>query len=213
MAAADTLDQIAAEVQVCTLCDLHMGAKNGVPGEGNAGAEVMFIGEAPSLYDDRRGAPFSGPSGVFLDELLALVGMSRSSVYLTNMVKHRVPEIRDLLPAEITACAGYLTRQIALVNPKVIVALGRVATGRFFPKARITQMHGKFKLVGKRVVVAMYNPAAALHREDLRQTVIDDFTRAIPAALAEAQRLAAEGKLVAADEQEGKEPPEQLPLF
>lgn len=213
MAAADTLERIAGEIQVCTKCDLHVGAKNGVPGEGDPHAEIMLVGEAPSLFDDRRGTPFSGPSGAFLDELLALVGLSRSSVYLTNVVKHRVPETRELLPAEIAACADYLTRQIAVVNPKVIVTLGRAATARFFPKARITQLHGQFKLVGGRIVVAMYNPAAALHKEELRQTVIDDFTRAIPAALAEARRLAAEGKLGAPDQQQGEEPPQQLSLF
>jgi uracil-DNA glycosylase family 4 len=213
MADEDTLEQIAAEIQVCTRCDLHVGARNGVPGAGDPRAEVMLVGEAPSLYDDRRGTPFSGPSGVFLDELLALVGLSRSSVYLTNVVKHRVPETRELLPAEITACASYLTRQIAVVNPKVIVALGRAAAGRFFPKARITQLHGQFKLVDGRVVVAMYNPAAALHKEELRQTVIDDFARAIPAALAEAGRLAAAGKLGAPDRVEDNEPPQQLSLF
>ncbi len=213
MAAGDTLERIAGEIQVCTKCDLHVGAKHGVPGEGDPHAEIMLVGEAPSLYDDRRGTPFSGPSGAFLDELLALVGLSRSSVYLTNVVKHRVPETRELLPAEIAACADYLTRQIAVVNPKVIVTLGRAATAHFFPKARITQLHGQFKLLGRRIVVAMYNPAAALHKEELRQTVIDDFTRAIPAALAEARRLAAEGKLGAPDQQQGEDPPQQLSLF
>jgi DNA polymerase len=213
MAAGETLEQIAAEIQACTKCDLHIGAKNGVPGEGDPHAEVMLVGEAPSLYDDRRGKPFSGPSGAFLDELLALIGLSRSSVYLTNIVKHRVPEVRELLPAEIAACAGYLTRQIAAIDPKVVVALGRAATARFFPRARITQIHGQFKEVDGRVVVAMYNPAAALHKEELRQTVIDDFTRAIPAALAEARQLAAAAKLGGQRQPSGEEPPQQLSLF
>lgn len=209
----DTLETIAAEVQACTRCDLYQGAKQGVPGSGDPNAEVMLVGEAPSQYDDRRGYPFSGPSGVFLDELLALAGLTRAEVYLTNIVKHRVPDSRELLPGEIAACAGYLTRQIALVNPRVIVALGRGALARFQPGAKISRVHGQAKLVGGRIIVAMYNPAAALHREELRATVVADFQRALPAAIAEARRLAAEGKLAAPGETRDQEPPQQMSLF
>lgn len=209
----DSLEIVAAEVQACTRCDLHQGARQGVPGSGNPHAEVMLVGEAPSQYDDRRGYPFSGPSGVFLDELLTLAGLTRADVYLTNLVKHRVPDSRELLPGEIAACAGYLTRQIALVNPKVIVALGRGALARFQPRATISRVHGQAKLMGGRIVVAMYNPAAALHREELRATVVADFQRALPAALAEARRLAAEGKLAASGGAQNEEPPQQMSLF
>lgn len=209
----DSLEAIATEVRICTRCDLHQGARLGVPGEGDPRAEVMLIGEAPSQYDDRRGYPFSGPSGVFLDELLALAGLSRADVYLTNLVKHRVPDSRDLLPGEIAACAGYLTRQIALVNPNVIVALGRGALARFQPRASISRVHGQAKVIGGRIVVAMYNPAAALHREELRDTVVTDFQRALPAAIAEARRLAAEGKLATSSNTPESEPPQQMTLF
>jgi uracil-DNA glycosylase len=209
----DTLEQIAAEVSACAKCDLHLGARNGVPGVGDSHAEIMFIGEAPSQNDDRRGTPFSGPSGAFLDELLGLVGLSRSTVFLTNVVKHRVPESRELSPDEIAACSDYLTRQIAAIKPKVIATLGRAAAMRFFPRARVSQMHGQTKQIRGHVVVVMYNPAAALHQEALRQTVIDDFTRAIPAALAEARRLAAEGKNGGPEPAQGEEPPQQLSLF
>ena len=208
------LDVIAAEVQQCQRCDLHVGAQQAVPGAGNPQAEVMLVGEAPSAYDDRRGYPFSGPSGQFLDELLALAGLDRESVYLTNMVRHRVPDSRELLPGEIAACAGYLTRQIAAVDPLVIVALGRGALARFLPNAKISRVHGQVKVSGGRVIVAMYNPAAALHREELRQTVVDDFARALPAALAEARRLAAEGKLgSSADIPTDDDHPQQMTLF
>ena len=209
----DSLAIVAAEVQACTRCDLYQGARQGVPGSGNPHAEVMLVGEAPSQYDDRRGYPFSGPSGVFLDELLTLAGLTRADVYLTNLVKHRVPDSRELLPGEIATCAGYLTRQIALVNPKVIVALGRGALARFQPGATISRVHGQAKLMGGRIVVAMYNPAAALHREELRATVVADFQRALPAALAEARRLAAEGKLAASGGAQSEEPPQQMSLF
>lgn len=212
-ASEDSLEKVAAEVQVCTRCDLYQGARQGVPGSGNPHAEVFLVGEAPSQYDDRRGYPFSGPSGVFLDELLTLAGLTRADVYLTNLVKHRVPDSRELLPGEIAACAGYLTRQIALVNPKVIVALGRGALARFQPRATISRVHGQAKLMGGRIVVAMYNPAAALHREELRATVVADFQRALPAALAEARRLAAEGKLATGGGAQNEEPPQQMSLF
>jgi uracil-DNA glycosylase family 4 len=212
------LDQIAAEVQVCQRCDLYVGAHKPVPGAGDPRAEVMLVGEAPSAYDDRRGYPFSGPSGQFLDELLALAGLSRSEVFLTNMVRHRVPESRQLLPGELAACADYLNRQISAIDPLVIVALGRGALTRFLPRAKISSVHGQAKLSSGRIVVAMFNPAAALHREELRQTVMDDFARALPAALAEARRLAAEGKIgspAASDTSstDDNDNPQQLSLF
>jgi uracil-DNA glycosylase len=214
MMRADVLAQIAAEVQACTSCDLYLGAQRGVPGSGESTAEVLLIGEAPSLYDDRRGYPSSGPSGVFLDELLGLAGLSRAEVYLTNVVKHRLPEGRELQPQEIAACAGYLTRQIAAVNPRVLVTLGRYALARFLPRARITAVHGQARVHAGRVLVAMYNPAAALRREELRETVIADFTHALPAALAEARRLAAEGKLgSAASTKDEDDTPQQMTLF
>src|SRR5690242_11538939 len=217
MAAEEALEEIAAEVRVCTKCDLCLNTKNGVPGEGSPHAEVLFIGEAPGFHEDRQGRPFVGPAGQFLNELLGSVGLDRSSVFITNVVKHRPPENRDPLPDEIAACSDYLTRQIAALNPKVIVTLGRFSMARFFPGAKISAIHGQARKIDGRVVVAMYHPAAALHQQTLRQTVIDDFKRAIPPALAEARRLEAEGKLGNKGEKAGKnddgEPPKQLSLF
>jgi DNA polymerase len=214
MAAEEVLDRVAAEVRDCTKCDLHLNTHNGVPGEGDPHAEVMLIGEAPGYHEDRQGRPFVGPAGAFLNELLASVGLDRSSVFITNVVKHRPPENRDPLPEEIAACSDYLDRQIAGIDPKVIVTLGRYSMARFFPTGKISQIHGQAKLVDGRIVVAMYHPAAALHQQSLRQTVVDDFKRAIPAALAEAKRLAAEGKLgTPAEKKDDEKPPEQLSLF
>ena len=193
MGDAAALSAVAADAAACTRCDLHRGARQAVPGTGNPHAEIMLIGEAPSQFDDRSGAPFSGPSGGFLDELLALIALRRDEVFLTNIVKHRVPGSRELAPGEIHACAPYLTRQIAALNPTLVVTLGRGALRHFIPTGRISQLHGQARVVQGRMVVAMYNPAAALHQEALRQTVVDDFRRAIPAALAEARRLAAAG--------------------
>ena len=213
MLSEDVLATIAREIHDCTRCDLYQHATMSVPGSGNPHAEVMLIGEAPSAYDNKRGYPFSGPTGPFLDELLGLAHLQRGEVYLTNIVKHWVSEGRSPLPAEIAACAPYLTRQIEAVDPLLICTLGRFALARFFPKGTITALHGQAKIVGGRVVLAMYNPAAALHREELRQTVVDDFTHALPAALAEARRLAAEGKLARSAANESDEPPQQMTLF
>ncbi len=214
MAVEEVLAEVAAEVKVCTKCDLCKGTKNGVPGEGNAHTEVMFIGEAPGFREDQQGRPFVGPAGQFLNELLGNVNLDRGTVFITNVVKHRPPENRDPLPEEISACADYLTRQIEAINPKVIVTLGRYSMARFFPMAKISQIHGQAKVVNGRLVVAMYHPAAALHQQSLRQTLVDDFKKAIPAALSEATRLAAEGKLATSKKQKDEnKPPEQLSLF
>ena len=222
MTAEEVLEQVAAEVQVCTKCDLYIGTKHGVPGEGSPHAEVMFIGEAPGGREDALGRPFVGPAGQFLNELLAAAGLDRSKVFITNIVKHRPPENRDPLPEEIAACAPYLDRQIAAINPRVIVTLGRYSMARFFPNAKISKIHGHAQVIGGRVVLAMYHPAAALHQQALRQTLIDDFTHAIPAALAEAKRLEAAGKLASQQPSAAQQskpdddespPPQQMSLF
>lgn len=214
MSPEEALERIAAETRVCTLCALHIGARNAVPGIGNPHAEVMLIGEAPSAYDDRSGAPFTGPSGVFLDELLAAAGKSRPEIYLTNLVKHHPPENRELHPDEISACAGYLVREIAAVSPILIVTLGRGALQWFLPNARISTQHGQARLHRGRILLAMYNPAAGLHREELHDVIVADFTRALPAALTEARRLLAEGKLTPhAPAREDDAGPQQMSLF
>ena len=215
MSADEALACVAQEVESCTKCDLHLNTKHGVPGEGNAHAEVMFIGEAPGYREDQTGRPFVGPAGAFLNELLAGIGLDRTKVYIANVVKHRPPDNRDPLPEEIAACSDYLDRQIEAIDPKVIVTLGRYSMQMFFPTAKISHIHGQAKLIDGRLIVAMYHPAAALHQASLKQTVIDDFKRAIPAALSEAQRLEAEGKLGKAKQAKKDEPPppQQMSLF
>jgi DNA polymerase len=204
------MESIAAEINRCEACDLHIGARRGVPGAGDLQAEVMMIGEAPSSYDDRTGRPFSGPTGDFLDELLDLAGMRREQVYLTNVVMHRLPANRDLSPLEVAACAPFLNREIAAVNPILIVTLGRYALAHFLPKARITAIHGKAWPQGKRLMLAMYNPAAALHREELRSSVIADFATALPAALVEARSRTGGVRPIPDEDNPG---PQQLSLF
>jgi uracil-DNA glycosylase family 4 len=216
MTAEEALACIGSEVQACKKCVLYKGTRNGVPGEGSAHAEVLFIGEGPGYHEDRQGRPFVGPAGQFLNELLTSIGLDRSTVYITNVVKHRPPDNRDPLPEEIAACSEYLTRQIEALQPKVIVTLGRYSMARFFPTAKISQIHGQAKLVDGRIIVAMYHPAAALHQAALKQTVEADFKRAIPAALAEAKRLSEAGKLTPPEKRQDDDdstPPQQLSLF
>ncbi|MCH8988319.1 MAG: uracil-DNA glycosylase [Chloroflexi bacterium] len=170
-----TLDQVADLVRNCTDCPLSGGRTNAVPGEGNPQAEVMFIGEGPGFQEDRQGRPFVGPAGKLLDGLLASIGTNREDVFIANVVKCRPPDNRDPAPAEMAACAKYLDRQIELVNPKLIVTLGRFAFGRYFPGEGITKARGKLREKDGRKIFPVLHPAAVLRREELRPTMIDDF--------------------------------------
>jgi uracil-DNA glycosylase family 4 len=183
----DSLELVASEVRVCPLCELARSRTNAVPGEGNPDARVMLIGEGPGFYEDKEGKPFVGASGKFLTELLENAGLKREDVFITNVVKCRPPGNRDPLPDEIEACAPYLERQINLIDPDVIVTLGRFSMSRFFPGERISKIHGKPKEVGRRLVVPMYHPAAALHQGALRATIQEDFDK-LPRFLADRER-------------------------
>src|SRR5262245_42924497 len=125
MSVEEDLQTVAAEVSVCTKCKLHAGRIKAVPGEGPAQAELMFIGEGPGFHEDQQGRPFVGAAGKFLDELLGYAGYKREEVFITNVVKCRPPSNRDPEPDELAACNNYLERQIAALDPKVIVTLGR----------------------------------------------------------------------------------------
>jgi DNA polymerase len=171
------LDAIAAEVSVCTKCKLHHSRKNAVPGDGPANSDIMFIGEGPGFHENEQGLPFVGAAGRFLEELLENIGMSRKTVFITNIVKCRPPGNRDPEAEEIEACTEYLERQIKAINPKVIVTLGRFSMARYFPKAKISVIHGQAKSINGRLVVPMYHPAAALHQPSLRSVVQDDFNK------------------------------------
>jgi DNA polymerase len=203
--AAEALAEIAEEVKRCTLCELYRTATNAVPGEGDPEARVMFIGEAPGWHEDKQGKPFVGASGQLLTELIESAGLTRDEVFITNIVKHRPPGNRDPLPDEIAACAGYLERQIAAIDPDVIVTLGRHSMNRYFPGERISKIHGKPKKIGTRMVVPMYHPAAALHNGSLRSTIEDDFKQ-LPKFLAEQETERSK-------RQEEEERPEQGTLF
>jgi DNA polymerase len=178
MSDEQALQKLAKRIVVCTKCELHRSRKNAVPGEGPTHAEIMFIGEGPGQREDEHGRPFVGASGKFLDQLLEQAGVTRAEVWITNVVKCRPPGNRDPLPGEIEICTGnYLQRQIEVVNPSIIVTLGRHSMGRFFKGAKITQIHGQMRQVDGRFVIAMYHPAAALHQTSLRAVIMEDFAR------------------------------------
>jgi DNA polymerase len=165
----------------------------------------MFIGEGPGFHENEQGRPFVGAAGRFLEELLAGIGLTREQVFIGNVVKCRPPGNRDPLPEEIEACSEYLERQIAAINPKVVVTLGRFSMARFFPNAKISVVHGRAKNVNGRLVVPMFHPAAALHQPSLRRSVEEDFSQ-LPRLMEQAQQAPA------ADE-EPPDAPQQLNLF
>jgi len=183
----DTLEQVAAEVRVCPKCDLCRTRTHAVPGSGNANARVMFVGEGPGYNEDQQGLPFVGQAGKYLDELLGIAGLQRQDVFITNVVKCRPPGNRDPLPDEIAACSEYLERQIALIDPDLIVTLGRFSMGRWFPGDKISRIHGQERRFGRLTVMPMYHPAAALRAGAVKALLEADFAR-VPEVVASAAR-------------------------
>jgi len=171
------LQEIAGQVSGCTLCQLSLSRKKAVPGEGPGNVEIILIGEGPGFYENEQGRPFVGPAGNFLNELLQKAGVSRGEVFITNVVKCRPPGNRDPLPDELSACNVFLDRQIEVINPLVIVTLGRYSMAKFLPNVRISEVHGQPAWVRGRLVVPMFHPAAALHQPSLKSSVERDFTR------------------------------------
>ncbi len=167
---------------------LRHGATQLVFGEGNADAQVYFLGEAPGYYEDRAGRPFVGLAGQLLDKLIESIGMKREDVYISNVVRFRPPGNRDPEPEEIAAFAPYVDEEISIIGPRAIVTLGRFSMNKFLPDARISAVHGKKFVVdfsGKRqIVVPMYHPAAALRNGGIMNAIKNDFM-AIKAAIVE----------------------------
>ena len=178
------LEVIATEVRTCTRCRLADGRTNAVSGEGSPDTEVVLIGEAPGFNEDRLGRPFIGRAGDLLVKLLGSIEWRREDVFITNVVKCRPPDNRDPEPDEVAACAPYLKRQLEVLDPALIVTLGRHSMGRFMPGARISQAHGTTGAVdpasGARdaTVFAMYHPAAALRGAEVERQSFEDIGRA-----------------------------------
>lgn len=176
------LDQIAADIREKNVCpDLAKTAQNLVMGDGDLDADIVFIGEAPGKNEDEQGLPFVGAAGKFLNEMLGAAGMERSDVYITNIVKYRPPNNRDPLPEEKAAFWPYLLKQLQIINPKVVITLGRHSMEYFLPDLKIGQVHGQPKRIQfgdhKIVIMPLFHPAAALYNGSLRQTLIDDFLK------------------------------------
>jgi uracil-DNA glycosylase family 4 len=186
------LEAIATEVRDCTKCRLHETRTKAVPGEGDPSTEVVFIGEGPGFNEDQQGRPFVGRAGGLLERLLGSIGWRRDQVFITNIVKCRPPGNRDPEPDEVAACAPYLHRQLAALDPAVIVTLGRHSMGRFMPGARISQAHGTARPADPTTgatdafVFAMYHPAAALRTPGIERESYDDAA-AIPTVLLESR--------------------------
>ncbi len=195
------LSDISQEIARCQLCAIARSRTRSVPGEGPEDAEIMFVGEAPGWHEDQQGRPFVGPAGKYLEQLLALIGLKREQVYITNVIKTRPPENRDPLPSEIANCRPWLERQIEIIRPRMIVTLGRYSMAMFFPGKTISKIHGTAQKRDGVIYFAMYHPAAALHQQSLRQAIETDM-RKIPALLAEAKAMA-----------ETEAPAQQLSMF
>ena len=196
-----SLTELNAEIERCRICELAKHRTKVVPGEGPENARILFIGEAPGWYEDQSGRPFVGSAGQYLDQLIGSIGFKRNQVFICNVIKCRPPENRDPMPGEIQACRKWLDRQLEIINPRVIVTLGRYSMAKYFPGESISKVHGRARRVGNVTCFAMYHPAAALHQGNLRKVIESDMLK-LPAILAEAGKL-----------EEEKDKPSQLNLF
>jgi uracil-DNA glycosylase len=210
----DSLELIGAEVRACRLCKLCETRTRGVPGEGNPNAEVMFIGEGPGFHEDQQGRPFVGAAGQLLTEMLGVIGMKREEVFITNVVRCRPPGNRDPLPDELAACDVYTQRQIALLDPGLIVTLGRYSMARFIGQGSMRDLHGRTREWNGITCLAMYHPAAILRTPtlEMRRMYEDDF-RKIPPLVAEARQKRAAATAQAAAVEAAAARLDQLPLF
>lgn len=218
----EQLAAIAHEIATCQACRLYENTTHPVPGYGDPNADILFIGEGPGANEDKQGLPFVGRSGRYLDYLLELIGLERSQVFITNVVKHRPPDNRDPSPDEIIACKPFLDRQIATIDPLVIATLGRFSMARYFPDARISRIHGQPRYDGDRAYYPLFHPAAALRNPNLRHDMEADIRR-LPEIVAEVRRRReavdggvsqpADAPQPPPQDEDDDRPPQQLSLF
>ena len=210
------LKDIARQISACKSCGLYASRKHAVPGTGSAQASVLLVGEGPGFAENEQGLPFVGASGKFLTQLLLQGGYAREQVFITNVVKCRPPENRDPQLDELAACADYLNRQISIIDPEIIITLGRFSMAKFFSDVRISQVHGKAKWVNDRLVVPMYHPAAALHQPALRAVLEADFQK-LPGLIEHAKELRQQkidkAALAVSDDNADEDDVVQLKLF
>lgn len=172
----DTLERLAAEIRCCTRCALSRGRIQAVPGEGPEHPAVMFVGEAPGMQEDRQGRPFVGPAGQLLNRMIAAMGLSREAVFIANVLKCRPPGNRDPLPEEVAACKDFLRRQLAVLNPRVIVPLGAHAARWFLnTSVGIMAVRGRRVEIDGRVIVPTLHPSYLLHRPEDKRKAWEDL--------------------------------------
>ncbi len=212
----ESLEVIGADVRACRTCKLSERRTVAVPGEGSPTSEIMFIGEGPGFHEDQQGRPFVGAAGQLLVEMLRVINLQREDVFITNVVRCRPPGNRDPLPDELQACDTYTQRQIAVLNPKLIVTLGRYSMARFIGQGPMRELHGRTREWNGITCLAMYHPAAILRTPtvEMRRIYEDDF-RKIPGLLEEARtkRLAVATATREVDTEAERAPLDQLPLF
>jgi DNA polymerase len=176
----DAIKQKIVDEKICA--PLAQTATHLVFGDGNPDADIVFIGEAPGKNEDLQGLPFVGAAGRFLNEMLEMIGLKRSDIYITNIVKYRPPNNRDPLPDEKAAFLPFLQAQLDVIQPVLTITLGRHSLNCFLPNLQISKIHGQPKRFAGRVYLPLFHPAAALYNGDMRQSLIDDFAR-IPVIL------------------------------
>ncbi len=181
------LENLNKKWQKKCICELKKTATQAVFGHGNPDADIIFIGEAPGKNEDEQGIPFVGRAGKFLDEMLGIIKLKREDIYITNIVKYRPPNNRDPLPEEKAACREWLLAELKIIEPKLIIFLGRHAMNNFFPKEQISKAHGKllikeFPGMPTKYFLALYHPAAALYDGSMREVLMSDFKK-IPKVL------------------------------
>lgn len=171
--------ELNARIHADMILPLRSIATNTVPGEGSVDAEILFVGEAPGQKEDELGRPFVGAAGKLLDQLIESIGLNRSEIFIANLIKHRPPANRDPLPQEIAAYTPYLDEQLAIIQPKIIVTLGRYSMQYFLGEGQtISKIHGQPKRNKKgQVIMPMYHPAAALYSGNLRPVLFADFAK------------------------------------
>jgi uracil-DNA glycosylase len=195
------LEEIASEIKLFKGLDIARKCTKAVPGEGNPDAGVMFIGEAPGFNEDQQGRPFVGQAGKLLEKMLQNIGLQRSDVYITNIVKFRPPDNRDPLPDEIEACRLWLDRQINIIQPKIIATLGRFSMAKFIPDVSISRVHGMPRFydlpsINHRLIVfPMYHPAAALRAGSMMELFVQDFDK-LKSILGNNQKLSVSENIV-----------------
>ena len=204
-----TLENIHKKWMKECKCELKNSCTQAVPGAGSPEAKIVFIGEAPGKSEDQKGIPFVGAAGKFLDEMLGIIKLERKDVYIANVVKCRPPENRDPLPEEAQACWPWLLEQVRIIDPKLVVTLGRHSMERFLPNMKISQMHGKalrrnIPGIGTKVFYALYHPAAALYNGSMRTVLIDDFKK-IPKVLKAIKKSEEGSSAVKNDENKGEQ--------